>query len=58
MNSCLAQIGIEHPEHRARAIDIVERLHVLEDYPTPPGCTSPFAPVWIIEMVSRRQLTR
>lgn len=55
MNSCLAQIGIEHAEHRARAIDIGERLHVLEDYPTPPNCTSPFAPVWITEMVNRQQ---
>jgi 3-methyladenine DNA glycosylase AlkD len=54
MNHCLAQIGIEHPEHRARAIDIGQRLRVLEDYPTPPNCTSPFAPVWITEMVRRR----
>lgn len=35
MNHCLAQIGIEHPEHRARAIGIGERLEVLKDYPTP-----------------------
>lgn len=55
MNHCLAQIGIEHPAHRARAIAIGERLRVLEDYPTPPGCTSPFAPVWIAEMVRRRE---
>jgi 3-methyladenine DNA glycosylase AlkD len=54
MNHCLAQIGIEHAEHRARAMAIGERLRVLEDYPTPPGCTSPFAPVWITEMVRRR----
>ncbi|MGW5260299.1 DNA alkylation repair protein [Microbispora sp. NPDC004025] len=54
MNHCLAQIGIEHPEHRARAIDIGERLEVLKDYPTSPGCTSPFAPVWITEMVRRQ----
>jgi len=54
MNHCLAQIGIEHAEHRARAIDIGERLRVLEDYPTPPGCTSPFAPIWITEMVRRQ----
>ncbi|WP_433721006.1 DNA alkylation repair protein [Actinoplanes sp. CA-051413] len=53
MNHCLAQIGIEHPEHRARAIDIGERLQVLKDYPTPPNCTSPFAPIWITEMVRR-----
>ncbi|MCO1338300.1 DNA alkylation repair protein [Kocuria polaris] len=55
MNTCLAQIGIEHDEHRARALDIGERLGVLKDYPTPPGCTSPFAPVWINEIVRRRE---
>jgi 3-methyladenine DNA glycosylase AlkD len=54
MNDCLAQIGIEHAEHRARAIDIGERLEVLKDYPTSPGCTSPFAPIWINEMVRRQ----
>ncbi|TWD29225.1 3-methyladenine DNA glycosylase AlkD [Streptomyces sp. T12] len=55
MNHCLAQIGIEHPGHRARAIAIGERLEVLKDYPTSPDCTSPFAPVWIDEMVRRQQ---
>lgn len=54
MNHCLAQIGISHPEHRARAIAIGERLDVLKDYPTPPNCTSPFAPTWIAEMVRRQ----
>jgi 3-methyladenine DNA glycosylase AlkD len=54
MNHCLAQIGIEHAEHRARAIDIGERLEVLKDYPTAPNCTSPFAPIWITEMVRRQ----
>ncbi len=54
MNTCLARIGIEHPEHRARAIDIGERLEVLKDYPTPPNCTSPYAPIWIGEMVRRQ----
>ncbi|GAA2623289.1 DNA alkylation repair protein [Streptomyces vastus] len=54
MNHCLAQIGIEHAEHRTRAIDIGERLEVLKDYPTPAGCTSPFAPIWITEMVRRQ----
>jgi 3-methyladenine DNA glycosylase AlkD len=54
MNHCLAQIGIEHAEHRARAIGIGERLAVLKDYPTPPNCTSPFAPIWIAEMVRRQ----
>ncbi|SCE96982.1 3-methyladenine DNA glycosylase AlkD [Micromonospora viridifaciens] len=54
MNECLGHIGIEHAEHRARAIDIGERLEVLKDYPTSPGCTSPFAPIWIKEMVRRQ----
>ncbi len=54
MNQCLAQIGIEHARYRARAIDIGERLEVLKDYPTPPDCTSPFAPIWITEMVNRQ----
>lgn len=54
MNHCLAEIGIQHPMYRARAIDIGERLEVLKDYPTPPNCTSPYAPTWIAEMVSRQ----
>ena len=54
MNECLAQIGITDVALRARAIDIGERLQVLADYPTPPGCVSPFAPIWITEMVSRQ----
>lgn len=57
MNECLAHIGIEHPEHRARALAIGERLGVLRDYPTPPNCTSPFAPTWIAEMVRRQEAT-
>ncbi|WP_218062997.1 DNA alkylation repair protein [Arthrobacter sp. SDTb3-6] len=54
MNNCLAQIGIEHAGLRSRAVGIGERLEVLKDYPTPPNCTSPFAPIWISEMVRRQ----
>ena len=54
LNHCLAQIGISHADLRARAIDIGERLEVLKDYPTPPNCTSPFAPTWIAEIVRRQ----
>lgn len=54
MNETLAAIGIENPGLRDRAIDIGERLGVLRDYPTSPGCTSPFVPIWIREMVRRR----
>ena len=57
-NRCLAQIGIDRPELRARAIDIGERLEVLKDYPTPPNCTSPFAPIWIGEIVRRSKESR
>ena len=55
MNECLATIGIHHPGLRARAVAIGERLEVLKDYPTPPGCTSPYAPLWIAELVRRRE---
>ena len=55
MNSTLAQIGIENPDLRPRALEIGERLGVLRDYPTPPNCTSPFAPAWIAEMVRRKE---
>lgn len=54
MNNTLAQIGIQHAELRERALGIGEKLQVLADYPTPPGCTSPFAPIWITEMVKRQ----
>lgn len=55
MNETLATIGIYHPHVRGRALEIGERLEVLKDYPTPPNCTSPFAPTWINEIVRRRE---
>jgi 3-methyladenine DNA glycosylase AlkD len=54
MNSALAQIGINFPKHRKRAIDIGESLGIYRDYPVSKGCTSPFAPIWIKEMVKRK----
>jgi 3-methyladenine DNA glycosylase AlkD len=54
MNSCLAQIGIHHAEHRERALAIGEALGVYRDFPVSKGCTSPFAPIWIHEMVRRQ----
>lgn len=56
MNECLATIGIYSPKHRKRAIQIGHRLEVLKDYPTPPNCTSPYAPAWIEEMVARQKV--
>ena len=54
MNSCLAGIGIHFPKHRKRALAIGESLGVYRDYPVSKGCTSPFAPIWINEMVKRQ----
>ena len=54
MNFCLAAIGINHPEYRQRAMAIGEFLGIYRDYPTPKGCTSPFAPIWIKAMVDRQ----
>jgi 3-methyladenine DNA glycosylase AlkD len=54
MNYCLAEIGINFPEHRERATAIGEKIGAFRDYPTPKGCTSPFAPIWIAEMARRK----
>ncbi|MBK6407154.1 MAG: DNA alkylation repair protein [Holophagales bacterium] len=54
MNSTLAAIGIHFPALRKRAIAIGETLGIYRDYPVSKGCTSPFAPIWINEMVRRQ----
>jgi 3-methyladenine DNA glycosylase AlkD len=54
MNMCLAEIGIHNPKLRKRAIAIGEKLGIYRDYPVSKGCTSPFAPIWINEMVKRQ----
>lgn len=54
MNSCLASIGIHCPKYRQRALAIGEALGIYRDYPVSKGCTSPFAPIWINEMVRRQ----
>jgi 3-methyladenine DNA glycosylase AlkD len=55
MNFCLAGIGIHFPKLRKRAIAIGEKLGVYRDFPCSKGCTSPFAPIWINEMVRRKK---
>src|SRR5258705_38868 len=54
MNMCLAEIGIHFPKHRKRALAIGEKLGIYRDYPCSKGCTSPYAPIWINEMVRRQ----
>ena len=55
MNFCLIEIGTWLPPFRQRAIAIGEKLGVLKDYPTPPNCTSPYAPIAIAELVRRQE---
>jgi 3-methyladenine DNA glycosylase AlkD len=55
MNNTLAAIGIHFAEHRTRAVAIGEKLGVFRDFPTPKGCTSPFAPIWIAAIVNRQK---
>ncbi len=55
MNFALAQIGIHFPKYRKRAIEIGEKLGIYRDFPVSKGCTSPFAPIWINEIVSREK---
>lgn len=54
MNSCLANLGIHVPKLHKRAIAIGEKLGIYRDYPVSKGCTSPFTPIWINEMVRRQ----
>lgn len=54
MNCVLVEIGIHFADHRERALAIGESLGVFRDYPVSKGCTSPFAPTWINEMVRRQ----
>jgi len=55
MNFSLIDIGIHFPEYRERAISIGEKHGYCRDYPTSKGCTSPFAPIAIRELVSRQK---
>lgn len=54
MNFSLIYIGTNFPKLRKRAIAIGEKLGVYRDYPCSKGCTSPFAPIAINELVSRQ----
>lgn len=55
MNYTLAAIGINVATLRERAVSIGEKLGIYRDYPVSRGCTSPFAPIWIDEIVRRQQ---
>jgi len=42
------------PGEMIERIDGDVRLGIYRDYPVSKGCASPFAPIWIKEMVSRQ----
>ena len=54
MNNTLAAIGIHHPELRERAIAIGKTIGLYRDWPVSKGCTPPYVPVWVEEMVKRQ----
>lgn len=54
MNNTLMAIGIGFEKHRKRAMAIGEKLGVYRDYPCAKGCTPPFAPIAIAELVKRQ----
>jgi 3-methyladenine DNA glycosylase AlkD len=53
MNTTLAFIDIHNPGLRVRTLTLGETMGIFRDYPVSKGCTSPFAPIWITEMVRR-----
>lgn len=55
MNTALAYIGIYHEEYRAKALKLGQKMGIYKDYPVSKGCVSPFAPIWIDEMVKRQK---
>ncbi len=54
MNNTLMAIGIHHAPHRKRAISIGEQIGLYKDWPVSKGCTPPYAPVAISELVKRK----
>lgn len=57
MNSTLGAIGIHHARHRKRAVAIGEAIGLYRDWPVSKGCTPPYVPVWVAEMVKRNGTT-
>ncbi len=54
MNNTLIAIGIHHAKHRKRAIAIGEKIGLYKDWPVSKGCTPPYVPVCVPEMVKRQ----
>jgi 3-methyladenine DNA glycosylase AlkD len=54
MNNTLAAIGIHSAKHRKRAVAIGQAIGLYSDWPVSKGCTPPYVPVWVEEMVKRQ----
>lgn len=54
MNAALAAIGVHHAKHRKRAIAIGEKIGLYKDWPVSKGCTPPYVPVCVPELVKRQ----
>ncbi|HZW09779.1 MAG TPA: DNA alkylation repair protein [Phycisphaerales bacterium] len=54
MNNTLGAIGIHHAAHRKRAVAIGEKIGLYKDWPVSKGCTPPYVPVWVAEMIKRK----
>ena len=54
MNNTLIEIGIHHASLRKRAIAIGEKIGLYKDWPVSKGCTPPYVPVCVPEMVKRQ----
>ena len=52
----LESLGIEtlRAQNAKRGVTLGDSLGIYRDYPVSKGCTSPFAPIWIAEMVRRQ----
>lgn len=56
MNTALAYIGIYLEAYREQALALANEMGIYKDYPVSKGCVSPFAPIWIDEMVKRQKV--
>lgn len=54
MNMALGNLGIHHAAHRARVLALGEKIGLYRDWPVSKGCTPPYVPVWVNEMVRRQ----
>ncbi|MHB8131293.1 MAG: DNA alkylation repair protein [Mobilitalea sp.] len=55
MNRCLCEIGIRNPKYTQQCIQVGEQLGHLVNKTVTKGCTSSYAPEWIVAGVKKRE---